>query len=86
LLKIADLGFAREINQNRRASYAGSPLIMAPEQLVVRWNEDTEGYDYKIDIWALGEMFYYMLTGMLIFMPEAKLTYDRTLKGRYNMI
>lgn len=69
MIKIADLGFAREINDVRRGSYAGSPMLMAPEQLITRWNDDTEGYDYKIDIWALGGILYQMLTGMLVFTP-----------------
>lgn len=81
IVKIADLGFAREINShNSRRSYVGSPLMMAPEQLITRWDHETMGYDYKIDIWALGEIFFQMLTGMLVFMPEPKFTYDKTLK------
>lgn len=82
-IKIADLGFAREITdeaKSRRFTYVGSPLLMPPEQLKTRWNNKTEGYDYKIDVWALGGIFYQMLTGMFIFLPKEKTTYDDALK------
>lgn len=61
VIKIADLGFAREIEdetKKRRFTYVGSPLLMPPEQLITRWDDSTEGYDYKIDVWALGGIFY----------------------------
>ena len=61
VIKIADLGFAREIEdetKKRRFTYVGSPLLMPPEQLITRWDDTTEGYDYKIDVWALGGIFY----------------------------
>ena len=41
VIKIADLGFAREIeddDKKRRFTYVGSPLLMSPEQLSTRWD------------------------------------------------
>lgn len=49
---------------------------MPPEQLITRWDDKTEGYDYKIDIWALGGIFYQMLTGLFVFLPTEKTSYD----------
>ena len=59
---------------------------MPPEQLIPRWNDDTEGYDYKIDVWALGGIFYQMLTGMFIFLPQEKSSYDMALRNLNKMI
>jgi len=89
VVKIADLGFAREIDddsQKRRFTYVGSPLLMPPEQLITRWNDDSEGYDYKIDVWALGGIFYQMLTGMFIFLPQEKSSYDMALRNLNKLI
>lgn len=89
VVKIADLGFAREIdddNQKRRFTYVGLPLLMPPEQLITRWHDNTEGYDYKIDIWALGGIFYQMLTGLFVFLPTEKTGYDQALRNLNKMI
>ena len=43
--------------------------MMAPEQLNTYWGRGT-GYNHKIDVWAIGVIFYQMLTGMFIFTVE----------------
>jgi serine/threonine protein kinase len=59
-IKIADLGFSRQVEDDKIAtSYLGTPLQMAPELLF----SPSEGYDSKVDVWALGALFYTMLTG-----------------------
>ena len=66
---IADLGYARELTtqeEGRAKSFKGSPLMMAPEQLNTYWGRGS-GYSHKIDVWAMGVIFYQMLTGMFIF-------------------
>ena len=68
-VKIADLGYARELTrteQGRANSFKGSPLMMAPEQLNTYWGRGS-GYSHKIDVWAMGVIFYQMLTGMFMF-------------------
>ena len=40
--------------------------MMAPEQLNTYWGRGS-GYSHKIDVWAMGVIFYQMLTGMLMF-------------------
>ena len=77
-VKIADLGYARELTtqeEGRAKSFKGSPLMMAPEQLNTYWGRGS-GYSHKIDVWAIGVIFYQMLTGMFIF------SVDRQTKGR----
>lgn len=58
-VKIADFGFAMKQSDCRRySSYnVGSPVYMPPEAL----NENK--YSFKSDIWALGVIYYEMLTG-----------------------
>jgi serine/threonine protein kinase len=58
-VKIADFGFAmKQADCRRYSSYnVGSPVYMPPEAL----NENK--YSFKSDIWALGVIYYEMLTG-----------------------
>lgn len=58
-IKIADFGFAMKVSDNRKySSYnVGSPVYMPPEAL----NENK--YSFKSDIWALGVIYYELLTG-----------------------
>jgi serine/threonine protein kinase len=58
LLKIADFGFAREIQPNDMAeTLCGSPLYMAPEIL------EGKRYDAKADLWSVGTIMFEMLFG-----------------------
>ena len=58
-LKIADFGFGIKAQEVLKPSKynVGSPLYMAPESL--KRNE----YSFKTDIWAIGVIFFEMLTG-----------------------
>jgi serine/threonine-protein kinase ULK2 len=58
-LKVADFGFAiKAADAHKYSKYnVGSPLYMAPESL--KRNE----YSLKTDVWALGVIFYELLTG-----------------------
>ncbi|KAF8422884.1 kinase-like domain-containing protein [Tirmania nivea] len=58
ILKIADFGFARELQVSTLAeTLCGSPLYMAPE--ILRY----EKYDAKADLWSLGTVLYEMIAG-----------------------
>lgn len=58
VLKIADFGFARELQVASLAeTLCGSPLYMAPE--ILRY----EKYDAKADLWSLGTVLYEMIAG-----------------------
>jgi serine/threonine protein kinase len=59
---IADLGYSRTIGDGERAiTGCGTPLLMAPEILL------KQAYDYKVDVWALGALFYTLLTNLHVF-------------------
>ena len=52
-IKIADLGYSRGLDEGERAkTQCGTPLLMAPETLSGR------EYDHKVDVWALGVIFF----------------------------
>lgn len=62
-MKIADLGFARKLEEDKGLAKTklGTPLVMAPEVL-----GDRE-YDHSADVWSLGCIFYEMITGFCPF-------------------
>ena len=56
--KIADFGFAREINHDQHLdTIFGTPLYMAPEVM------KGDKYSFKADIWSLGITMFEMLVG-----------------------
>lgn len=58
ILKIADFGFTRELDQNNMAeTICGSPLYMAPEVL------HHASYDERADMWSIGVLMFQMLYG-----------------------
>jgi serine/threonine protein kinase len=62
IIKIADLGYSRALEDGERAkTECGTPLLMAPELLFSRT------YDYKVDVWALGALYFSLLTNMNVF-------------------
>ena len=54
-LRISDLGTARKQEGSAPTSYAGTLMYLAPEQ-------EEEGYDVKVDIWAIGAVLYEIIT------------------------
>lgn len=64
IVKIADFGLAEAISRDDselRTSICGTPGFIAPEVLKL------EKYDEKSDIFGLGSLLYFMLTGHLLF-------------------
>ncbi|KAJ1561818.1 Serine/threonine-protein kinase, partial [Nowakowskiella sp. JEL0078] len=58
ILKLADFGFARTLQQSSMAAtLCGSPLYMGPE--ILRGDR----YDGKADLWSVGAILYEMITG-----------------------
>lgn len=61
-IKIADLGFSRELqHEDMSETICGTPLIMAPEVL------NGARYNHKADVWSLGILFFELLTGFTPF-------------------
>ena len=78
-VKIADLGFARKIDDQALASTRlGTPLVMAPEVL------EGHKYDHSADVWSLGCIFYEMLTGFSPFTGTSQTNlFENIAKGDY---
>ena len=66
-IKIIDFGFARYLESDTLAeSVLGSPMYMDPQILKKMMkidNNNSFGYDQKVDIWSLGTICYEMLIG-----------------------
>ena len=80
-IKIADLGFARELSyEDLSSTMCGTPLVMAPEVL------NGKLYNHKADVWSLGIVFFEMLTGFTPFTGMDKTDLKRNLEtGSYKL-
>ena len=74
-LKLADFGFAKEID-GRTWTICGTPEFLAPEILL------NQGHGKPVDWWALGILLYEMMTGADPFGHDDPMkTYQNILKG-----
>ena len=67
VLKIIDFGLAEKFARNQKTSNiaCGTPLFSAPEIL------SQQQFDFRVDVWSAGVMFYHMLTGESPFMARS---------------
>ncbi|MFO0865940.1 MAG: serine/threonine-protein kinase [Gemmataceae bacterium] len=69
VIKVADLGLAKaqddDMQLTKTGTGAGTPIYMAPEQA-----RDAKHVDHRCDIYALGCMLYFFLTGQAPFKGE----------------
>jgi serine/threonine protein kinase len=64
--KIGDFGLARKLDNKRYAqSFVGTPQYMAPDILLQSKHGDQ--YSFKVDIWSMGVLFYFLITGNPLF-------------------
>ena len=62
VIKIADFGYSRFLEKDEELEgWYGTPLLMAPEALF------GNKYGHKRDVWALGAMYFQLITGKYIF-------------------
>jgi serine/threonine-protein kinase ULK/ATG1 len=86
IIKIADLGYARELESSDVATtICGSPMTMAPD-VIKAFGEGTEyNYNNKADLWSLGAISYELLTGTLPFYaPNHKNLFEKIMEGKYS--
>ena len=58
ILKLADFGISKIISDEMLTTHCGTPIYMAPEIFA------GSDYDNKVDIWSIGVVMYYLLSGM----------------------
>jgi len=64
-VKIADLGFAKELDyEDFTKTCIGTPIIMAPQVM------QGDFYNHKADVWSLGVVFFELITGYTPFTGE----------------
>jgi serine/threonine-protein kinase len=83
VVKVADLGLAKATSEDmgltKTGTGAGTPLYMSPEQC-----RDVKHVDARTDIYALGCMLYYFLTGEVPFKGETVVElYEAKAKGKF---
>lgn len=66
-IKIIDLGMAKELDYSQKSmtNMVGSLFYRAPELLM-----GVRKYGAEVDVWALGCIFHYMVTGNILFKGE----------------
>ena len=56
-MKLADFGISKILSDEMLTTNCGTPIYMAPEI----WRG--ESYSEKVDIWSIGIVMYYLLSG-----------------------
>jgi len=75
-VKLIDFGFAVESHGLVESTVVGTPNYICPEQL------NAKQYDpYKADVWAMGVLLYFLMTGYFPFRGDTKQLYKRISKG-----
>ena len=78
--KLCDFGMARGADENSQCkTLCGTPEYMAPEVL-------TGAYSTEVDLWSLGVIVFFMLSGYLPFPGRSdEEKEERILRGQYSM-
>lgn len=82
-IKIADLGFAREINFGTVGTICGTPITMSPEVIL---NNTNKNYNSKADLWSLGAITYELLVGKVPFFATSIAELKKQIaEGKYSL-
>jgi len=88
-IKIADLGYARELEGVGVAStICGTPITMAPDIINLFDSSKNKDHKYnnKVDLWSLGAITYELLTGQPPFYASNyKQLFEEVMNGKYNL-
>jgi serine/threonine protein kinase len=81
-VKIADLGYARDLTSEDCAStFCGTPLNIAPDILLSK----EKGYEFKADMWSLGALTYELIISSPAFMAKVReKLFEKIKKGVYS--
>ncbi|EGR29134.1 protein kinase a catalytic subunit, putative [Ichthyophthirius multifiliis] len=66
-IKLIDFGLSKKMNaQDKTYSFAGTPEYLAPEVIL------NKGHGKSVDLWAIGVLFYEMISGKTPFCDDSK--------------
>ena len=86
-IKIADLGFAKDIEKdNLGSTVLGTPIYMSPDVLALGSGDSDKTYSTSSDLWSLGIITFELLTGTLPFQgKDIKEISNNIKKGSYSI-
>lgn len=88
-IKIIDFGFSRFMKIQETSSICGSPINMDPAILKALASEEKDvkvSYSFKADMWSIGVIVYFLLTGSQPFVAENnKELFAKTEKGEFTI-
>ncbi|XP_026277244.1 phosphorylase b kinase gamma catalytic chain, skeletal muscle/heart isoform isoform X3 [Frankliniella occidentalis] len=88
-IKLTDFGFARVLQPGQKLTeLCGTPGYVSPEMLMTAMcdnEEDAEGYDLPVDMWACGVIMYTLLVGCPPFWHRKQMVMLRNImEGNYS--
>ena len=87
-IKLIDFGFAVFMKKKKELLYvSGTPYYFAPEALIYDKKDNEKSLQgYKCDIWSLGVLLYFMLTGEMPFEGEdTDELFENVKKGKFTI-
>jgi serine/threonine protein kinase len=78
ILKLADFGISKILSDEMLTTNCGTPIYMAPEI----WSG--KAYDSKVDIWSMGVVMYYLLSGCHPFEGDLDVIGDHIIQEELN--
>ena len=86
-IKIADLGYSKELTEsNMGSTILGTPINMSPDIIQNYVGKESKQYNTAVDLWSLGTITYQLLTGKAPFMGHNyQEIFKQIMEGKYSL-
>ncbi len=85
-IKIADLGYSKELNESMGSTILGTPMHMSPDIIGNYVGTETKKYNTSVDLWSLGTITYQLLTGKYPFIGKGhEEIFKHVMEGKYSL-